>query len=174
MVRKVFSFVLSLGFIFFIYLFQLYIINSREIFGVKPNIILIACIVFTMFFGLYKGTISSFFIGFLNDMLFGTIGIFTVCYSLTSLVVGLVIKDNTKDDVLSVILVTIFATFCFEIFEYITYGVLYEVFSNVFYLLKQIIISLALNVVITFFVYKVIYKIIDIENSKKMRNYSGF
>ena len=53
--RKALTIVYLLLFILIIFVFQMYIIDERELFGVKPNLILISVIVVSLWFGLYTG-----------------------------------------------------------------------------------------------------------------------
>ena len=61
---------------------------------------------------------------------------------------------------MSLVYVTVFATFLFEFSEYIIYLFMTFTYSSIFYLIKQIIISSILNIVIVFIMYDVIYKIV--------------
>ena len=153
-----FSFIVS---ILLVYTIQLYVIDNREIFGVKPNLILVMCIIITLFGGIYKGTILSFIIGLFTDILFGTKAIFTIGYTLTSLIIGFLVSDYNKNDTVFIVAITFISTILFEIFEYIIYASTSSVFSDLFYLIKQILISSVLNIVIVFFAYKVVYAISD-------------
>ena len=72
-----------------IYVLQLFVINNHTLFGTKPNLILISVIVVSLWFGLYTGSIFSFLIGMLTDILFGnTYGVFTLSYTITGMVIG--------------------------------------------------------------------------------------
>lgn len=53
-----------------IYFIQLYVINPRTLFGIKPNLILILSIVISLWYGIYVGGISSFLLGIFTDIIF--------------------------------------------------------------------------------------------------------
>ncbi len=146
--------------IFVIYLIQLFVINNNTLFGVKPNLILICVIVVSLWFGLYTGSIFSFFIGILTDILYGnTYGIFTICYCVTGVIIGFLNYNYRKENKLSLVYVTIIAVSIFEFIEYISYSIILATYSSFFLLLKQIILSSILNIIIVYIVYELILKI---------------
>lgn len=159
MKKKILTFIYFLAILFLIYIVQLFVIDSKTLFGVKPNLILILCIVFCVWYGLYKGTIFSFIIGLLTDFIFGASGIFTICYTVTALAVGLINNNYRKENRMSLVYITIIATTTFEVVEYISYAIMSQVYSNLFYLLKQIILSSILNIVIVYIIYTLIYNV---------------
>ncbi len=171
------KFLIMIGFIIYIlfmYLFQLFIIDNKDIFGVKPNLILVTCVMITLYKGIYKGTFVSLTIGLFTDFLFGTKAIFMICYTLTCLIIGLLGKGDKNIDKLSVIYFTFASTSLFEILEYIVYAVTSRVFSNFFYLLKQIILGSILNVVAALILYKVVCEISDFIIRGQKKDMNGF
>lgn len=160
--------------ILLVYLIQLYFINERELFGVKPNLILILSIVISLWFGVYIGGISSLIIGIFTDMLFGNIGIFTISYTIVGIIVGILNNNYRKESKMSLVYVTIIATFVFEISEYLCYLFLFNISSSIFYLLKQIVISSLLNIVIVYIIYSVIFKITESIEDRIIKNSNCF
>ena len=68
--------------LFIIALFiQLFIFNNMELFGVKPNLILICVIVVGLYTNIYSSTIFSFLVGIIVDLLFGSGGMFIISYT---------------------------------------------------------------------------------------------
>ena len=149
-----------------IYLLQLFVINQHSLFGFKPNLILISVIVVSLWFGLYPGTMFSFFIGFLTDILFGNShGIFTLSYTITGMVIGFLNDNYQKENKLSLVYVTFMAVVIFEFIQYVSYTILIGSYSSIWFLVKQIFMSSILNIAIVYLVYGMIYKI-----AKKVEN----
>lgn len=143
-----------------IYMLQLFVIDNHTLFGTKPNLILISVIVVSLWFGLYTGTIFSFIIGLLTDVIFGNnYGIFTMSYTLTGMVIGFLNYNYRKENKLSLVYVTLISVLIFESIQYISYTVIIGRYSSIFYLLKQMFMSSMLNIVIVFLIYELIYKI---------------
>lgn len=162
--------------ILIVFLIQLYFINPRNLFGIKPNLILILSIVISLWYGVYIGGISSFLIGVFTDILFGSsgIGIFTISYTIVGLVVGSLNTNYRRESKMSLVYVTIIATFVFEIVEYFCYLIFFNASSGLFYLLKQVFISSLLNIVIVYIIHSVIYKITEYIEDRIMQNSNGF
>ena len=162
-------------FILLIYFLQLYVINPRELFGIKPNLILILVIVISLWYGLYAGGISSFLIGIFTDIIFGSnIGIFTISYTIVGILIGIVNYNYRKESKMSLVYVTIMATFIFELIQYLLYMIIYKIDSNFMYLIKQSVISSLLNIVIVYIVYSLIYKISEYIEDKVIQSRRGF
>ena len=86
---------------------------------------------------------------------------FTIAYTITGAITGIINTNYRKENKLSLIYVTLIFTFVFELIQYIEYLILTGVYSSFFYLLKQVIISSILNVTIVVIVYGIIYKIME-------------
>lgn len=143
-----------------IYLLQLFIINNHTLFGTKPNLILISVIVVSLWFGLYKGSIFSFLIGLLTDILFGnSFGIFTISYTVTGMVIGYLNYNYRKENKLSLVYVTLISVVIFEFIQYVSYTVITGSYSSILYLLRQMFMSSILNIIIVYVIYELIYKI---------------
>ena len=55
--KKILTFLYLILFFILIYVLQIFVIDGRTLFGVKPNLILISVIVISLWFGIYKGSI---------------------------------------------------------------------------------------------------------------------
>lgn len=175
MKRNILTIIYIVLLIFLIFFIQLYMINPRELFGVKPNLILILSIVISLWFGLYVGGISSFFLGIITDILFGssTIGIFTISYTIVGVVVGALNNNYRKESKMSLVYVSILATLVFEMVQCFCYLLFFNSYTNIFYLLKQIIVSSLLNIVIVYIIYSIIFKITEYIEDRIIQNASG-
>jgi rod shape-determining protein MreD len=143
-----------------IFLIQLFLVNPRSLFGIKPNLILIMSIVISLWYGIYIGGISSFCLGVMTDLLFGsTSGIFTIAYTIVGILIGALNYNYRKENKMSLVYVTIIATSLFEIIQFLCYIFFYDVSASILYLLKQVIISSLLNIIIVYIVYSGIYNI---------------
>lgn len=160
--KKILTFIYILFLILIIFIVQMFIIDNKTLFGVKPNLILISTIIVSLWYGLYAGTFYSFIIGFVTDLLFGnTFGMFTISYTIVGATIGFLNNTYRKENKISLIYLTIIATSLFEIISYIEYAIVYSVFSNVFYLLIQIFLSSLLNIVIVYIIYSLIYRVAE-------------
>lgn len=160
--KKTLTIVYLILFILFVLMFQMFVIDERELFGVKPNLILISVIVVSLWFGLYKGAIYAFIMGFFVDVLFGNnIGLFTITYSLTGALVGFFNYNYRKENKIALVYVTCIATAIFEFIQYMVYFFVIKEYSSIFYLLYQVLITSILNIVIVYIVYSLLYKVIS-------------
>lgn len=174
MKNKIITVIYIIALLLVLFTFQIFVINTRTLFGIKPNLILISVIVVSSWYGEKTGGIFSVLIGFITEFLFNSNGIFLVAYSIIGVLVGYLNKKYNMENKISLIYVTIIATFLFEVIEYIYYCVLYKVYSNIFYFFKQVAISSLLNIVIVFVVYSIIYRIVEYFDSRLRKDLSGF
>ncbi len=148
--------------IILIYFFQVAIVDNNNLFGVKPNLILISCLIVSIWYGLYAGAIYSFIIGIITDIIFGnTYGLFTISYVITGTLIGFFNTNYRKENKMSLVYVTIIATAIFEIVEYIFYLMNTSTYSSLLYLIKQITIGSILNIVIVYVLYSLVLKIVN-------------
>lgn len=148
--------------IILIYFFQVAIVDNNELFGIKPNLILISCIIVSLWYGLYIGAIYSFIIGIITDIIFGnTFGLFTISYVITGTLIGFFNTNYRKENKMSLVYVTVIATALFEFVEYIFYLMNTSTYSSLLYLLKQIAIGSILNIVIVYVLYSLVLKIVN-------------
>lgn len=161
--KNKFLFCICLILLFVIIFFtQLYIIDGKSLFGVKPNVILISIIVFTLFLGIYKGMIYSLFIGVLCDFIYGSnFGIFTISYIVVAIIIGIIENNYRKENKTTLIVMTFLGTACFEIIEYIVYSIMLSDMINIFFLVKQIFLASILNMVVVWILNGIVIKIAE-------------
>lgn len=169
---------LTVGYMLFILLMiiliQLFVINPRSLFGVKPNLILMMAIVISLWYGLIAGGISSFCLGVLSDFLFGSgNGIFTISYTLVGICIGTFEFIYRKESKMSLVYVTCIASFLFEIIQYLYYVLFCQVEGQIMLLGKQMIISALLNVVMVLLIYSCIGKLSVYIESRVKQHQSG-
>lgn len=156
-----------------ILLFQIFIINSNSLFGIKPNLILVFLIVYSLFTNFYKTCIISTLIGMLMDIIFGNSNfIFLIAYTFSGIVLASINEKYTKENKMTIVMLSVISVVCFEIIEFIEYAYLYNVYANIFYLLKQILISIFLNLILCKIIYNLIYFInenLDLKFKKYVR-----
>lgn len=167
MVKRIFSYFVIFLILISIFIFQIYVIDGRELFGVKPNVILISVIVMSLWYGLYSGSIYGFLIGIITDIMFGnSFGIFTISYVIVGTVIGYLNYNYRKESKVSLLYLTIFGTCIFEFVQYFIYLFLSSGNSNIFYLIIQMLISSILNVILAFILYGTFSKISEYAESK--------
>lgn len=162
MAKKTLTVIYIILFIVLVYFLQLFVIDNKTLFGVKPNLILITVIVVSLWYGVYTGTFFALFIGAITDLIFGnTTGMFLVSYTITGAIAGLLQTSYRKENKLTLIYLTFIFTLIFEVIQYVEYLILTGNYSSIFYLIKQVLVSSVLNVIIVVIVYGVIYKIME-------------
>lgn len=160
MAKKILTFLSILLVIIVIFMLQIYVIDNRTLFGVKPNLILILVISVSLWYGLYVGSFFAFAIGLLTDMIFGnTFGLFTISYTIVGVIIGYFNYNYRKENKNSLVYVALFATVIFEFSQSIIYLLITHEFINIFYFLKQIIIASLLNICLSYILYSLLYKI---------------
>lgn len=158
-----------------VFILQLFFINQKEIFGIRPNLILITCIVISLWYGVYIGGISSFLLGIMTNFLYGNnMAVYVIGYTLCGILIGSINTNYRKENKMTFVYVTVFATFLFEIVQYIGKMIMYNIDGNFWYLLKQSVISSLLNIVIVYILYYIIAKISEHMEDKIIRRSSGF
>ena len=139
---------------------QIYIIDIKNLFGVKPDILLIMVIVSSLWNNLKFSSICSLLIGIYLDILYrNEFGIYTLGFVLVSTIIGYINTNYKRDSKMTLIYITFLGTTIFEIYKYITYMIISNTAIGVMFLVKQIIISAILNMIISFILYNVFVKI---------------
>ncbi|MEG0873250.1 MAG: rod shape-determining protein MreD [Clostridia bacterium] len=175
MLKKILTVIYIVVLLMFVYFFQIFVIDTRTLFGVKPNLILISTIVVSLWYGIYTGTFYGFAIGLVTDMMFGnTFGMFTITYTLTGMLIGALNYNYRKENKMSLVYVTLIATTCFEILQYIQYTIITTRYNSILYLTKQIFISSILNIIIVYIIYGLVSKIVEYFDSNLRKNSNGF
>ena len=174
MKKKIITVIYIIALLLVLFALQIFVIDSKTLFGIKPNLILISSIAISIWYGEKVGGIYSFILGAIVEFLFNSNGMFLVAYTVVGILVGILNTKYNKENKLSIVYVTIIATFLFEFIQYIYYCAMYNVYSNLFYFIKQVVIGSILNIVIVFIVYSIIYKIVDYFDSRLRKDLSGF
>lgn len=158
--------------LFFLSIFlQLFFFNNLNLFGVKPNFLLISTIVVSLYTNIYAGTIYSFILGVVADLIFGSNGMFTISYVIIGMLLGFFNENYMKENYLSIIIITIISVTCFELVQYFQSMIMVSRFINLFILLKQIILSVLLNSVLVFIICLIFRKIIGHVEKKQNKIY---
>lgn len=158
--------------LFIISLFiQLFLFNNMSLFGVKPNMLLISVIVVSFYTNIYSGTIYSFILGFIVDILFGGSGIYTLSYTIIGMILGLISGDYVKENYLSTIVLTAFSVTIFEVIQYFKSMIISSSYISILFLIKQLILSILLNVVLVFIMCFIFGKLIEYIDKKQNKIY---
>lgn len=150
---------------------QIFIFNDFNLFGVKPNMILISIIVVSMFTNIYACSFFAFLIGFVSDLLFGTNGLYTISYSIIGMMLGYVSDNYMKGNVLSAVILTVGSVTFFEIIEYISTMIVAKSFISLFSLFGNIIMGILINVIIVVVLSFIVEKIIGLIDKKQDKIY---
>ena len=171
MSKQIFKYIYIILLIILIFFLQLFLVNDRELFGIKPNFILILVIVFNLWFGLYKGVAFASVIGIICDLVFGNNNaMFFLSYTITSALIGLINFSYNRTNKISLVFVTILFTTIFELVQYVVFLIITSGFISFIPVIKNIIVGSILNIIIVYIVYGVIFRIKDNYDSKKRRD----
>ena len=160
----IFLFIISLA-------IQLFLFDNMSLFGVKPNMLLISIIVVSLYTNIYASTIYSFGLGFIVDLIFGGSGMFTISYTIIGMLLGLISEDYMKENYLSTIVLTELSVIVFEVILYFDSMIISSSYISFFFLIKQLILSILLNVVLVFIMCFLFGKIIIHIDKKQNRIY---
>ncbi|MBO5477521.1 MAG: rod shape-determining protein MreD [Clostridia bacterium] len=150
---------------------QLFVFNNMDLFGVKPNILFISCIVVGLYTNIYSSTIYSFLLGFIVDLIYGSTGMFTISYTAIGMLVGFIGDNYMRENYLSIIILTALSVTLFEVVQYIQSMIIISEFISFFFLLKQLILSILLNVILTFILCFTFGKIMEYVDKKQNKIY---
>jgi len=101
--------------IFFIILVQTTILDYIKINGIKPNLILVYTICFSLLEGSEDGAIIGLFAGMMLDITVGkVIGAYSLINMYTGIISGFMSKKYFKENILVVLLFTFFLTMFYE------------------------------------------------------------
>ena len=139
---------------------QLFVIDNMSLLGVKPNLFLISIIVISLNTDIYISTVYSFIIEVILDLLFGAGGLFTISYVVIAMILGVVKEDYMSENLFSISILTSLSVTIFELIQYFKSMIVISKFVSLLFLLKQLILSILLNVVITVIVCYIFKKIL--------------
>lgn len=169
--KKTFNVIFTIVIFFLSFLLQLFLFNKFSLFGVKPNFLLISVIVVSLYTNIYAGTIYSFLLGVVADIIFGSNGMFTISYVITSMLLGFFNENYMKENYLSIIVITVISVTCFEVVEYFQSMIMLSRFINIILLLKQLVLSIFLNAILVFIMCYIFRKIIGHVEKKQNKIY---
>lgn len=150
---------------------QLFVFNNMSLFGVKPNMLLISIIVVSLYSNIYSSTIYSFILGFVVDLIFGSSGMFTISYTAIGMLLGFVSENYMKENYLSTIILTALSVTLFETIQYFQNMIIASNYISLFFLLKQLILSILLNVILVFIMCFSFGKLIELIDKKQNKIY---
>ncbi len=150
---------------------QLFIFDNMQLFGVKPNLILICVIVVGLYTNIYSSTVFSFFAGIVVDLLFGGNGMFTISYTIVGMLLGYINGDYMKENYLSIILITALSVTLFEVVQYVQSMIILSQYISFIFLIKQVILSILLNTVLVFIICFIFGKIVSLIDKKQNKLY---
>jgi rod shape-determining protein MreD len=150
---------------------QLFLFDNISLFGVKPNLFLISIIVVSLYTNIYSSTIYSFILGVVVDLIFGSSGIFTLSYTAIGMILGIVSDNYMKDNYISIIILTSISVGIFEIIQYFQSMIISSSYISVFFLLKQLLLSIMLNIILVLIICFTFGRIIEKIDKKQNKIY---
>ena len=100
---------------------QIAVINNFSIFGIKPNIIVIYLMMLAIKKGVYKTTFISLIVGIIFDFIYGNNGMFTIMYTVFSVITSFLYEQFFKSKNASKDLFAISEVIIFEFIELLYY-----------------------------------------------------
>jgi len=150
------------------FIIQIFISNNFEIFGISPNIILVTVVIISMWNTLIINLTVASVMGIFADLIFHfDIGQSLVAYLVIALCISSISSRYRKESKAAIIYITAMATGIFTAFQFVYYIIDSMVIINIFVLLKQVVIEILLNIVVSYILYKLFEKSMneDILNS---------
>lgn len=115
--KKLLAFLLFVIILIITYFIQINIFNTLTILNIKPNLFLIELVIFSIFLNKNYSFIFGAICGLILDFNFGkTIGIYALCFSTISYLVGTLTYNFSKESRLTQIIAIFLATILFNIF----------------------------------------------------------
>lgn len=141
------------------FVFQIFVANSFEIFGVTPNLILVTVVIISMWNTLAVNLFVAGIMGIFTDLIFKfELGESIVSYLVIALFISYISGKYRKESKAAIIYITAIATFIFTGFQFVYYIIDIAKIINLFVLIKQIIVEILLNIAIAYIVYKIFEK----------------
>jgi rod shape-determining protein MreD len=148
--------------ILLIVIIQSTILDSVRIFNIIPNVMIVFVICAAFLRGSIEGAAVGFFMGLVQDMLFGTIlGFYALLGMYLGLVVGVINRRLYRDNLLVIVFFTFFSTIGYEasVFFMATFGLILGGQVNVLHPLFGIILPEAfLNCIVSVFIYLFLFQ----------------
>ena len=138
---------------------QIFISNRFEIFGVTPNIILVTVVIVAMWNRLFVNLCVAAIMGIFADLIFHfDLGVSGIGYVVISLCISSISVRYRKESKAAIIYITAIATCIFTLFQVIYYVIDNVEMINLFYIFKQTIIEILLNIAVAYVLYKIFEK----------------
>ena len=135
------------------FIMQSTLLHNLSFFGVAPNLILILTIVFSFLFSEKHGIIFGVPFGLLSDLSFSqVIGISALCYFLIALTIEGLKKSIYRDNAISVIFISSFGTFLYNILYWGISGIFGGNMDFTYMLFKQPV-SMVYNTILALPIY---------------------
>ncbi|MGI6778959.1 MAG: rod shape-determining protein MreD [Acetivibrionales bacterium] len=169
---KVFIYTLC---ILLIMLLQSTILEYTEIYGVKPNLMIVFIICVAFLRGSTEGTIVGFFTGLLQDMLFGTLlGFYALLGMYLGLFVGMVNKKLYRENLFIIVFFTFISTMLYETCVFVLTsintvisGQVSILFPFVKVILPEAIYNSLISVLVHIFVIKLNFRFEEMDRSAR-------
>lgn len=139
------------------YLLQSTLFGYIDIYGIKPNLIVITTISYALVRGREEGAAYGLFSGLLIDIMTGkVIGLFALLGMFLGLVVGSLNKNLYSENYLIPIILTAGGTFCYNLLYYIFWYFYVVQDQAIWYLIARILPMTLYNTLFSIFIYFII------------------
>ena len=154
----------SIIFILLVFI-QIYIIDTKNLFGVKPDILLVSIIIFSLLNDIKISSIYALILGMFLDLIYhNEFGIFTLGFVIVSVSIGYLNSNYRKDSKMSSMYITFLGTVIFELYKFIIYIFMFNIYNSIYLVISQIILSSILNMALSFILYNIFSKVNWISN----------
>ena len=139
-----------------------------KIYDVVPNTSLIIVISFAIYSGRNRGAIIGFFVGILQDIIFGRIiGLGALIFMIIGYLVGLMDQKIFKDNLFVPLVLTALATILYEMVNFLLIFLLGYKIELLNIIKKMLIIEVIYNSIISIIVYYYVSKLFKSDLMKK-------
>ncbi len=146
--------------ILFNLILQSTLFQQIEIYGVAPNTALILVISFAIYSGRNKGAVIGFFVGILQDIIFGrTIGLNALVFMIVGYLIGLMDQKIFRDNLLIPFIFTALATIIYEMINLLLIFLLGYRIELLNIIKKMLIIEVIYNSIISLIIHYYISKL---------------
>lgn len=146
--------------ILFNLILQSTLFQQIEIYGVAPNTALILVISFAIYSGRNKGAVIGFFVGILQDIIFGrTIGLNALVFMIVGYLIGLMDQKIFRDNLFIPFIFTALATIIYEMINLLLIFLLGYRIELLNIIKKMLIIEVIYNSIISLIIHYYISKL---------------
>lgn len=154
--------ILNFAILLALLILQIYIIDTKTLFGIKPNILLVTVIIANLWGDSKYSIIYSLLLGIFFDIMYGNdFGIFTISYTIVACIISIINNGYKKQGRGSAMYITFLGTTIFEGFQYIVYLILLKGTFSISFAITTVIISSLLNIAIMLILYKLFLKMYE-------------